>query len=50
MPPLFRQDNWRLPPLIPRSTRDAILAAGMLDIYMPPVHGGAIRLDDIRLL
>ena len=50
VPPLFRQDNWRLLPLIPRSTRDAILAAGMLDIYMPPVHGGVIRLDDIRIL
>jgi hypothetical protein len=48
VPPLFRQDNWWLPPLIPRSTRDAILAAGMLDIYMPPVHGDAIRLSDIK--
>ena len=48
VPPLFRQYNWWLPPLIPRSTRDAIVAAGMLDVYMPPVHGGAIHLDDIK--
>ncbi|MBK9366381.1 MAG: hypothetical protein IPN01_08660 [Deltaproteobacteria bacterium] len=48
MPPLFRQDNWQTRALIPRSTRDAILAAGMLDIYMPPVHGGALRLSDIK--
>ena len=48
IPPLFRQDNWRNPPLIPRSTRDAILAAGMLDVYMPPVHGAAIRLSAIK--
>lgn len=48
VPPLFRQDNWRLPPLIPRSTRDAIVAAGMLDIRMPPVHGGVLHLSDIK--
>ena len=48
VPPLFRQDNWWLPPLIPRSTRDAIVAAGMIDVYMPPVHGDAIRLSDIK--
>ena len=50
VPPLFRQDNWQMRALIPRSTRDAILAAGMLDIYMPPVHGGALHLDHIRIL
>ncbi len=50
VPPLFRQDNWQTRALIPRSTRDAILAAGMLDIYMPPVHGGALHLDHIRIL
>ena len=50
VPPLFRQDNWQMRALIPRSTRDAILAAGMLDIQMPPVHGGALHLDDIRIL
>ena len=44
VPPLFRQDNWRNPPLIPRTTRDAILAAGMLDVYMPPVLGDSIEL------
>ena len=48
VPPLFRQDNWQTRALIPRSTRDAILAAGMLDIYMPPVHGGALHLSDIK--
>ena len=48
VPPLFRQDNWQTPALIPRTTRDAILAAGMLDIYMPPVHGGALHLSDIK--
>jgi hypothetical protein len=48
VPPLFRQDNWQTRALIPRSTRDAILAAGMLDISMPPVHGGVIHLDDIK--
>jgi hypothetical protein len=49
VPPLFRQANWPLPPLIPASTRDAILAAGMLDVFMPPLHGSMIRLSDIRL-
>ena len=48
VPPLFRQDNWWLPPLIPRSTRDAILAAGILDVRMPPVHGGVIHLSHIK--
>ena len=48
VPPLFRQANWPLPPLIPASTRDAILAAGMLDVFMPPLHGSMIRLSDIR--
>ena len=48
VPPLFRQANWPLPPLIPASTRDAILAAGMLDVFMPPLHGSMIRLADIR--
>ena len=48
MPPLFRQANWPLSPLIPVSTRDAILAAGMLDVFMPPLQGNMIRLSDIR--
>ena len=48
VPPLFRQANWPLPPLIPAPTRDAILAAGMLDVFMPPLHGSMIRLSDIR--
>ena len=48
VPPLFRQDDWSQTPLIPASTRDAILAAGMLDVFMPPLHGNMIRLADIR--
>ncbi|MCK6516083.1 hypothetical protein L6R46_13630 [Myxococcota bacterium] len=49
IPPLFRQDNWPLQPLIPRSTRDAILAAGMLDLtFLPPLEGGMVRLSDIH--
>ena len=48
VPPLFRQANWPLSPLIPVSTRDAILAAGMLDVFMPPLQGNMIRLSDIR--
>ena len=48
IPPLFRQDDWRLPPLIPRATRDAILAAGMLDVYMPPVLGDSLDPAEIK--
>lgn len=48
VPPLFRQANWRNPPLIPRSTRDAILAAGMLDVYMPPVLGDSMELSEFN--
>ena len=48
IPPLFRQDDWRLPPLIPRSTRDALLAAGMLDLYMPPVLGDSLDPAEIK--
>ena len=48
VPPLFRSDDWWLPALMPRATRDAILAAGMLDIFMPPVHGGVIHLSQIH--
>ena len=48
VPPLFRQANWPLSPLIPASTRDAIVAAGMLDVFMPPLQGNMIRLSDIR--
>ena len=48
IPPLFRQDDWRLPPLIPRATRDAILAAGMLDVYMPPVLGDSLDPAELK--
>ena len=48
IPPLFRQDDWRLPPLIPRATRDAILAAGMLDVTMPPVLGDSLDPAEIK--
>ena len=48
IPPLFRQDDWRLPPLIPRATRDAILAAGMLDVYMPPLLGDSLDPAELK--
>ena len=48
IPPLFRQDDGIDYPLIPRATRDAILAAGMLDVYMPPVLGDSIDPAEIK--
>lgn len=48
VPPLFRQDDWIYPPLIPRATRDALLTAGVVDLFMPPLHGGVIVLDEIK--
>ena len=48
VPPLFRQDDWPVEALIPKSTRDAVLAAGFNALNMPPVHGDAIHLSDIR--
>ena len=48
VPPLFRQDNWPGPPLIPKSTRDALLAAGFTALFMPPLLGDALHLSDIR--
>jgi hypothetical protein len=49
VPPLFRQDDWCLPPLIPRSTRDALIEAGFTDLQMPPLQDGMIRRSDIKL-
>ena len=48
IPPLFRQDNWPGPPLIPRPTRDALLAAGFTELLLPPLEGGLIHLSDLR--
>jgi hypothetical protein len=48
VPPLFRQDNWRRDILIPRSTHDAILAAGIVGVRMPPLLGDSIAPGDIR--
>ncbi|MCK6517409.1 hypothetical protein L6R46_20395 [Myxococcota bacterium] len=48
IPPLFRQDDGIDYPLIPRATRDAILAAGMLDVYMPPVLGDSLDPAEIK--
>jgi hypothetical protein len=49
VPPLFRQDDWCLPPLIPRSTRDALIQEGFTDLFLPPLLGEGIRLADIKL-
>ena len=48
VPPLFRQDDWVFPSLIPRTTRDALLAAGIEDLNIRPLHGGVIILDEIK--
>jgi hypothetical protein len=48
VPPLFRQDNWSADLLIPRATRDAILAAGIRGVRMPPLEGSIIHLANIH--
>jgi hypothetical protein len=49
VPPLFRQDDWFGPPLIPRSTRNALIQEGFTDLFLPPLLGEGIRLADIKL-
>ena len=48
VPPLFRQDDWIYPALIPTTTRDALLDAGIVDLNLHPLHGGVIFLDEIK--
>jgi hypothetical protein len=49
VPPLFRQDDWCLPPLIPRSTYDALIKEGFTDLFLPPLLGESIDPNDIKL-
>jgi hypothetical protein len=49
VPPLFRQDDWSLPPLIPRSTCDALIQEGFTDLFLPPLLGESIDPNDIKL-
>ena len=48
VPPLFRQDDWIYPALIPTTTRDALVEAGIVDLNLHPLHGGVIFLDEIK--
>ena len=50
VPPLFRQDDWSgfTMPLIPRSTRDALLDAGFTGMLMFSLIGNRIRPCDIK--
>ena len=48
VPPLFRQDDWIYPALIPNTTRDALVEAGIVDLNLHPLHGGVIFLDEIK--
>jgi hypothetical protein len=48
VPPLCRQDDWCGPPLIPRSSRDALIEAGFTDLQMHPLQDGLIRRSDIK--
>jgi hypothetical protein len=48
VPPLFRQDDWPEYPLIPESTRDAILAAGIHTLNMRALTGGLMHLNRVK--